>query len=139
MVVVLAALGGWLLARKRWATSANGPSGPSQGGSGNSYGNTNDHGYEHSYGNTTSVIAPSSYQPPGEQKLAFTEPQVYQDVYRDEAYQQPHVAHVPPAGWSPEAPSGPYELGLQEAPPRPRGHVTELSVDRPLELPAGHR
>jgi hypothetical protein len=134
VVVILAALGGWLLARKRWATRANGPSG-SQDGNGNSYGNSNDHGYEHSYGNATSVITPSGYQPPGEQKLAYAEPH----VYRDEAYQQPHVAHVPPAGWSPETPNGPYELGLHEAPPHARGQAMELSVDRFPELPAGHK
>lgn len=141
MVVILAGLGGWLLARKRWANSGNGANGTQGNGNGNatSYGDHNDHDYARSYGNATSVIAPSSYQPPGEQKLGFGDPQVYQDPYHDEAYQAHH--HVPPpsGGWSPEAPSGPYELGLQEARQRPRGHAMEMSVDLPLELPAGHR
>ncbi|EAQ87731.1 predicted protein [Chaetomium globosum CBS 148.51] len=58
VVVILAGLGGWLLARKRWANSGNGANGTQGNGNGNatSYGDHNDHDYARSYGNATSRI-----------------------------------------------------------------------------------
>ncbi|KAH6856258.1 hypothetical protein B0I37DRAFT_442955 [Chaetomium sp. MPI-CAGE-AT-0009] len=130
VVLVLIALGAWFLVRKRRAIRGNG----SQAGHG--------HGQNHNYDNAMSVVAPSGYQPPGEQKLAFSDTHVHQDGYHD-AY-QPHVspsAWSPeaPNAWSPQGPNGPHELGLQEARQPPRGLPMELSVERPLELPTGRQ